>query len=140
MIELDSHSTKSPSTITGTIAFGLSARNSAVSVGRNPKPQSSCSKDSPSSAQVHSTLRTLMDDVLPSIWSMVVVSEVVTMAGKPRDNNWRIQKKRVTRRGARMSRSFVGRLKRRLLADHVIQRLRGRRELRALARDQNQRA
>ncbi len=66
----DSHSTKSPSRITGTIALGFSARNSAVSVARKPAPQSSRTKGMPISSQVHSTLRTLIDGALPRIVSM----------------------------------------------------------------------
>src|ERR1700761_8716729 len=70
MIEFDSHSTKPSSLMTGTIALGLSARNSAVSVDRKPDPQSSCSNGRFSSAQVQSTLRTLIELTLPRICSM----------------------------------------------------------------------
>jgi hypothetical protein len=67
MIEFDSHSTKSPSLMTGTSAFGFRAMNSGACVERKPVPQSSRVKGRFSSAQVHSTLRTLMDEVLPRI-------------------------------------------------------------------------
>src|SRR5690242_20369495 len=66
----DSHSTKAPSCSTGTIAFGLSARNSAVCVERKPAPHSSWSTASCISAHSHSNLRTLIDDDLPSSLSM----------------------------------------------------------------------
>ncbi|MNG31714.1 hypothetical protein D3C84_1175650 [compost metagenome] len=71
MMVLDSHSTKSPSWITGTMALGLSAIKASSWVERNPEPQSSRSKASCSSAQVHSTLRTLIDDALPSIRTII---------------------------------------------------------------------
>src|SRR5471030_3099636 len=70
MIEFDPQSTKSPSLMTGTRPFGFNDRNSEVSVCLNPVPQSSRSKGMCSSAHAHSTLRTLMDDAFPRIFSM----------------------------------------------------------------------
>ncbi|SMF16320.1 hypothetical protein SAMN02745746_01648 [Pseudogulbenkiania subflava DSM 22618] len=43
IIKFDSHTTKSPSRITGTMAFGFMARNSGASVERNPEPHCSYS-------------------------------------------------------------------------------------------------
>src|SRR5687767_8908531 len=62
-MEFDSHSTKSPSWMTGTRRLGFCAR-SFGSV-------STCSKCRSSSAQVHSTLRTLIEEVLPSTRSVM---------------------------------------------------------------------
>ncbi|MOA56141.1 hypothetical protein D3C78_1800690 [compost metagenome] len=70
MMVLDSHSTKSSSLITGTMALGFSAMNSGLCVERKPAPQSSRSNAMSSSAQVQRTLRTLIDDALPSICSI----------------------------------------------------------------------
>src|SRR6185503_11304563 len=56
-MEFDSHNTKSPSRITGTSALGFFASSSGS--------DSTCWKCRSSSAQVHNTLRTLIDDVLP---------------------------------------------------------------------------
>src|ERR1700742_4658342 len=55
----DSYITKSSSRITGTRRFGLHASSSGSC--------STCSKRRSSSAQVHSTLRTLMEAVRPSM-------------------------------------------------------------------------
>src|SRR4051812_48106799 len=66
----DSHSTRPPSTSTGTMAFGFSARNAGCFVDWNPEPQSSRTKGAPSSAQVHKTLRTLIELAFPRMRSM----------------------------------------------------------------------
>src|SRR5688572_28209485 len=60
----DSHSTKSPSLMTGTRPLGFCAS----SFGSD----SMCSKCRSSSAQVHSTLRTLIEEFLPSTRSVIV--------------------------------------------------------------------
>lgn len=73
MMLLDSHKVKSPSWITGIIALGFNARNSALSVALKPEPQSSRSNATSNSAQAHRTFRTLMEEALPSIRSMVFV-------------------------------------------------------------------
>jgi len=73
MMLLDSHRVKSPSWITGTMALGFSARNCAVSVALKPVPQSSRSKATSNSAQAHRTFRTLMEEALPNIRSMMFV-------------------------------------------------------------------
>ncbi|MCY1307926.1 hypothetical protein D9M70_578940 [compost metagenome] len=70
MMLLDSHSTKSPSWMTGTMALGFKARKAGSVVSRKPVPQSSRSNGRRSSAQAHSTLRTLMDEAFPRIFSM----------------------------------------------------------------------
>src|SRR6185436_17025906 len=62
-MEFDSHITNSPSRITGTSALGLCASNRAS--------DSTCSNGRSSSAQVHSTLRTLMEEVLPRTLSVM---------------------------------------------------------------------
>ena len=66
----DSHSMNSPSTSTGTIALGLSARKSGSLVALKPLPQSSRSYGRLSSSQVHRTLRTLIEAAFPRIFSM----------------------------------------------------------------------
>src|SRR5581483_7519982 len=70
MIEFDSQRTKSPSLITGTRPLGFKARNSGVSVALKPDPQSSRSKGSRNCAHTQSTLRTLMEEAFPRIFSM----------------------------------------------------------------------
>src|SRR6188508_2569775 len=62
-MELDSHSTKSPSRITGTSRLGF--------IASSPGSSTTCSKCRSSSAQVHSTLRTLIDEVRPSTRSVI---------------------------------------------------------------------
>ncbi|MNC45621.1 hypothetical protein D3C75_945970 [compost metagenome] len=73
MMLLDSHRVKSPSWITGIMALGFNARNSALSVGLKPAPQSSRSNATSNSAHAHRTFRTLMEEALPSIRSMVFI-------------------------------------------------------------------
>ena len=46
------------------------ARNSGAPVSRKPEPQASCSCSRPISAHNHNTLRTLIDDGLPSSLSI----------------------------------------------------------------------
>ncbi|MCY1436833.1 hypothetical protein D9M71_529710 [compost metagenome] len=67
MIAFDSQRVKSSSWMTGTMALGLSTRNSGSCVDLKPEPQSWRSKGISSSAQAQSTLRTLIDDALPSM-------------------------------------------------------------------------
>src|SRR3954471_16212576 len=57
--------------ITGTIALGLSARNSGVFVSRWPWPHGSSTHGNASSSQSHSTLRTLIEVGLPRILNIV---------------------------------------------------------------------
>ncbi len=71
MMLLDSHKVKSPSWMTGTMALGLSARNASLSVAWKPVPQSSRTNGTWNSAHAHSTLRTLIDEALPSMRSML---------------------------------------------------------------------
>src|SRR5688572_11222459 len=59
----DSQSTKSPSRITGKMALGLQASNAGS--------DSTCSNGRSSSAQVHNTLRTLIDEARPSTRSVM---------------------------------------------------------------------
>src|SRR5688572_21631432 len=59
----DSQSTKSPSWITGTMPLGLHASSAGS--------DSTCSNRRSSSAQVHSTLRTLIDEARPSTLSVM---------------------------------------------------------------------
>src|SRR4051794_32140081 len=66
----DSHSTKSPSSIVGTSAFGLRARYSGVRVNPNAAPASMRSNGNSRSCAVNTTLRTLIDDRRPQIFSM----------------------------------------------------------------------
>lgn len=56
--------------MTGTVALGFKSRNSELSVAVKPEPQSSRSKASPTSSQVHRTFRTLIEDAFPSTRSM----------------------------------------------------------------------
>ncbi|MNJ75507.1 hypothetical protein D3C77_726150 [compost metagenome] len=53
------------------MALGLSARKASLCVDWYPEPQSSRSNARFSSAQVHSTLRTLIDEALPNIRSIL---------------------------------------------------------------------
>src|SRR3954468_12861799 len=62
-MELDSHSTKSPSCSTGTSALGFRA-SSAGSF-------STCWTRRSTSAQVHSTLRTLIEEIRPSTFGLM---------------------------------------------------------------------
>src|SRR6185295_19762817 len=63
-MEFDSHNTKSPSRITGTRRLGFSASSFASF--------STCSKCRSSSAQVQSTLRTLIEEIRPSTRSVMI--------------------------------------------------------------------
>src|SRR5437868_2352809 len=63
-------SSPSPSSIAGTIAFGLSCRYSGVWTTPNRPPASVRWKSRPSSWAHHTTLRTLMELMRPQILSM----------------------------------------------------------------------
>src|SRR5215467_4384556 len=67
MIELDSHSRKSPSTSVGTRPLGFIARYSGVLFFPNWRPASMRSYGTPSSARHHSTFCTLTELDRPQI-------------------------------------------------------------------------